>query len=102
MWISRSLGDSVFRRAVLGIVRFGGALIGPIVRWERRWATIRALSALDDRMLSDIGISRNEIEQLALGRLPRRREVIAAPLPGRRSPAVVPAADPAPELRKAA
>ena len=96
MWIrERSHRDSVLRRAVLGGVRFlGRALIGPVVRWERRRATIRTLSALDDRMLADIGISRTEIEQLALGRLPPRSDPLVSPI--RHQPA------PPQEMRKAA
>lgn len=75
--------DSVLHRAVLGCVRFlGRSLIGPVVRWEQRRATIRALSSLDDRMLADIGISRHEIQQVVLGRFPRRRvETIRASNP---------------------
>jgi uncharacterized protein YjiS (DUF1127 family) len=91
----RSHRDSVLRRTVLGGVRFlGRTLIGPIVRWERRRATIRTLSSLDDRMLADIGISRNEIEQLALGRLPPGSETFVSPV--RHPPA------PFQEMRKAA
>jgi uncharacterized protein YjiS (DUF1127 family) len=82
-------------RAVLGAVGFGlRALIGPIIRWERRRATLRALSALDDRMLADIGIQRNEIDQIVLGRLPRRADYSRAPSPPRPAPAG--------EMRKAA
>jgi uncharacterized protein YjiS (DUF1127 family) len=84
MWIREgSHRDGVLRRAVPGCVRFlGRTLIGPVARWERRRATIRALSSLDDRMLADIGISRNEIRQVVLGRLPRRRvETVGASMP---------------------
>ena len=91
----RSHRDSVLRRAAFGTVGFiRRALIGPIVRWERRRATIRTLSSLDDRMLADIGISRNEIEQLARGRLPRHSEPSVSPV--RHRPA------PSREMRKAA
>jgi uncharacterized protein YjiS (DUF1127 family) len=80
----RSYRDRVFRRAVIGSAGFlRRALIEPIVRWERRRATIRALSSLDDRMLADIGISRNEIDQMVLGRLPRRGDCARAPSPPR-------------------
>lgn len=73
--------DTLFRRALRGTAGFiRRALIEPVVRWERRRATIRVLSSLDDRMLADIGISRNEIEQLALGRPPRRSQPSVVPV----------------------
>lgn len=36
-----------------------------IRRWQRRNETINALSNLDDRMLTDIGLSRGNINQIA-------------------------------------
>jgi|GEM_PF-1930609 len=38
------------------------------VAWRMRRLTIEILRALDDRTLADIGISRQEIESLVLGR----------------------------------
>jgi uncharacterized protein YjiS (DUF1127 family) len=39
-------------------------LAAPLVRWYRRNAVYRELASLDDRMLSDIGISRGDIPAL--------------------------------------
>lgn len=86
---------------IAGFVR--RSLIEPVVRWQRQRATIKALSALDDRMLADIGITRSEIEQLSRGRLPRHLEPVAV-LPAAR-PVVEPVAvqpAPCPEMKRAA
>ncbi len=39
--------------------------------WQQRKATRRALYALDDAQLRDIGIMRAEVEDVVGGRLPR-------------------------------
>jgi uncharacterized protein YjiS (DUF1127 family) len=90
----------VVRRALLGSARFvARALIGPIVRWERRQATIRTLSSLDDRMLADIGLWRSEIRQVVDGRMPRRAE---APIAASATESARQSTEPVPEMRRAA
>lgn len=42
-------------------------VVGTIVTWHTRRRTIGELSALDDSMLKDIGISRSEIRTVADG-----------------------------------
>ena len=46
-------------------------LIGVYRRWQEKKATRRALYALSDEQLLDIGIQRGEVETVARGRLPR-------------------------------
>ncbi len=46
-------------------------LIGVYRRWQTKKATRRALYALSDEQLLDIGIQRGEVEEVACGRLPR-------------------------------
>ena len=46
-------------------------LIGVYRRWQKTKATRRALYALSDEQLLDIGIQRGEVEAVASGRLPR-------------------------------
>jgi uncharacterized protein YjiS (DUF1127 family) len=52
-----------------GLRRLGGRVADVASRWwkayalrRRRWAAVRELHALDDRMLWDIGLGRSEIE----------------------------------------
>lgn len=44
-----------------------------VVAWEARRRTIRELMALDDRMLSDLGITRGDIASIAAGTHSRTR-----------------------------
>lgn len=44
------------------LVRGVGRALDTVFAWRRRWADRLALQALDDRMLSDIGISRADVE----------------------------------------
>lgn len=46
-------------------------IIGVYRRWQRKKATRRALYALTDDQLLDIGITRAEVESVACGKLPR-------------------------------
>ncbi len=45
--------------------------IGVYRRWQQKKDTRRALYALSDEQLLDIGIRRGEVEAVARGRLPR-------------------------------
>ena len=42
-------------------------LLGELLRWDKRRATIKALQQLDDRELRDIGLSRGQIEAAVCG-----------------------------------
>ncbi len=42
-------------------------ILTSIANWNRRHATIRALSGLNDHLLKDIGINRSEIGSIAAG-----------------------------------
>ena len=44
-------------------------LLGAVRRWHDRRRAIRSLSALDDRLLRDIGIDRNQVIRVVDGRL---------------------------------
>lgn len=54
-------------------------IVEPIARWERRRAAIAALSALDDALLEDIGISRNDIGRAVDGEIVARSAPAGAP-----------------------
>lgn len=60
-------GDAI-SSAIDGTAGFGARLWRAIVHKVRERATINALSELDDRTLSDIGVPRSEIRHIA-GRL---------------------------------
>lgn len=50
-------------------------VVQPWANWRARRVAYAELSALDDHMLSDIGISRGEIPGIVAGRLAPRRAV---------------------------
>jgi uncharacterized protein YjiS (DUF1127 family) len=69
------------RRIIAGAIGRGGpplaqlvrrSLLEPYARRRRRRLAIAGLRALDDRLLADIGLRRNEIELAVDGRLPPR------------------------------
>lgn len=43
------------------LASLGQAVIAPLVRWQRKAATLGELSQLDDHLLADIGISRGDL-----------------------------------------
>ena len=53
-----------------------------VIAWEARRRTIRELMALDDRMLSDLGITRGDIASIAAGTHSRTRWMsLRGPMP---------------------
>lgn len=52
-------------RALVGLLRWGIIVAEAAGRWRREEAAARALSALDDRTLRDIGIRRDDIRSVA-------------------------------------
>lgn len=52
-------------RALVGLLRWGILVAEAAGRWRREEAAARALSALDDRTLRDIGIRRDDIRSVA-------------------------------------
>jgi uncharacterized protein YjiS (DUF1127 family) len=52
------------------VLRLGAAVIGPVERQIRTWRLHMRLEALDDRMLDDIGVRRQDIPRMTA---PRRR-----------------------------
>jgi len=50
-------------------------VVRPFASWRARQLALEELSALDDHMLADIGISRGEIPGIVSGKLPPRRAV---------------------------
>lgn len=53
-------------RAIVATARYvARGVTAPIGNWCRRRATLRALMALDDQRLKDIGLSRSEIPRQA-------------------------------------
>jgi uncharacterized protein YjiS (DUF1127 family) len=58
---------AMIRSAIHGIAGALRPLLGEVVRWERRRATRDALMRCSDRVLSDIGIAREDIPLVARG-----------------------------------
>jgi uncharacterized protein YjiS (DUF1127 family) len=54
------------RAGTAGLVARGRRLVAAYLAWRERRATMRALAALDDRALKDIGLSRGEIGSAAV------------------------------------
>lgn len=52
-------------RALVGLLRWGILVAEAARRWRREEAAVRALSALDERTLRDIGIRRDDIRSVA-------------------------------------
>ena len=67
-----AVGEHV-RTGIAGLAVCVRRTIAHVVAWHRQRATIRALGALDDAALKDIGLSRGGIDAAAVtGRPPRR------------------------------
>jgi len=62
-----------------GVGRTAGRLAGAARRWQQARAAERELSALDDRMLCDIGLTRAEIGAAVRGKLKPSHREWAAP-----------------------
>lgn len=75
--LGRSDIDAVARNSVAGsgepglvtafVEMLHDLLVAPVVLWNKRRAAYSALSKLDDRMLSDIGVARAEIGSVVKG-----------------------------------
>ncbi len=83
--LSGNVALAKFARGVRFVGRLIGALIALVARDIRARRDMRRLSAFDDKMLRDIGISRPEIARVArFGRVPasldRRQRVAKSPL----------------------
>lgn len=61
------------RHAIAGLAAAGCRLFEVLMAWRERRATMRALAALDDGALKDIGVFRCEIDAVANGEARRRR-----------------------------
>lgn len=57
---SQAVGD-LWNGAVTGGARLSRRILADLRRWHERRKNVRDLSALDDRLLKDIGIGRSEI-----------------------------------------
>lgn len=60
--------DTTRRPAAGSIWRLVSALVGMLTAWNDMRVTRKALSALSDRELADIGLTRADIETLSIGR----------------------------------
>lgn len=79
-------------KAVSAVAELVANTVDAVRRWRRRRAAIAELSRLDDRLLNDIGIDRNEIRAVVNGMLSRPSAPTHPPAPALH---VVSAADPA-------
>ncbi|WP_340107414.1 DUF1127 domain-containing protein [Pikeienuella sp. HZG-20] len=91
-YLTKHMLDPVsFRNAAdNGAVRRGAGalrrwLSATVQRWRRR-KTIQALESLDDRMLADIGIHRDDIPHVAAALETRRPRLSPAPAESDRAP----------------
>ena len=89
-------------KAIDAVANFAGAIAGAITKWHKRNKAIRELSALSDRLLKDIGISRGEIRAVvdAMLTAPEPRRAARPRLVAAHSS--VPSAHPAPANDKQA
>ena len=63
-----AMGHSEFPNRIPNVVDLlDRSIVKPVRRWHNRRKAIAELSRLDDRMLADIGIMRNEITQVVEG-----------------------------------
>ena len=55
------------------------SILEPYARRRRRRIAIAQLKALDDRLLADIGVQRNDIERTVDAMLARRNDTVSPP-----------------------
>ncbi len=79
-------------KAVNAVAELVENTVDAVRAWRQRRAAIAELSGLDDRLLNDIGIDRNEIRAVVNGMLSRPSARTYRPAPARH---VVSAPDPA-------
>lgn len=53
-----------------------GSIFEPIARWNRRREAVAVLSSLDDRILTDIGLTRDEVSRSAQGQTRNDGEIV--------------------------
>ena len=94
--------ESAITGPIDAVANFAGAIAGAITKWHKRNKAIRELSALSDRLLKDIGISRGEIRAVvdAMLTAPEQRRAARPRLVVAHSS--VPSAHPAPANDKQA
>ena len=56
-----------------------GSILEPYARRRRRRIAIAQLKALDDRLLADIGVQRNDIERTVDAMFARRDDTVSPP-----------------------
>ena len=58
------IGEEIFR-AGMGVAHSAAGAAGAVSKWRNQRATMKALQALEDHRLDDIGVRREEIPELA-------------------------------------
>ena len=89
--VNEAIGVTAYK-AVNAVAELVENAIDAVRTWRRRRAAIAELSRLDDRLLNDVGIDRNEIRAAVDGMLSRPSERLRRPAP---APHAISAPEPA-------